>query len=30
MWATILGVDEMGFDAGRKGFLELRGLFRKR
>ncbi|KAF8448196.1 hypothetical protein BGX38DRAFT_596298 [Terfezia claveryi] len=28
VWATILGVDERGFDAGRKGFLELRGLFR--
>ncbi|RPB25199.1 hypothetical protein L211DRAFT_102547 [Terfezia boudieri ATCC MYA-4762] len=28
VWATILGVDERGFDAGKKGFLELRGLFK--
>jgi len=30
VWATILGVDERGFDSGRKKFLELRGLFRER
>jgi len=28
IWAAILGVDERGFEMGRKGFLELMGLFR--